>query len=61
MKLENLLKPLTDKCKENKCSHQKCVCGHCSQYHIGRMGECAKINKDLTTCECKKFQPIITK
>lgn len=34
MKPENMLKPLTDKCKDNKCGHKKCHCGHCSQYHI---------------------------
>lgn len=55
MKLENMLKPLTDKCKENKCSHKKCQCGHCSQYHIAGKRECGKINQNLTTCKCKKL------
>ena len=52
MKLES--KPLSDKCKSNKCHHVKCVCGHCSLYHTYKEG-CAKIKSDLTICECKKF------
>ncbi len=55
MKPENILKPLTDKCKEGKCKHKKCSCGHCSQYHFARKGECLKLNLDLTVCTCKKF------
>ena len=57
MKPENILKPLTPKCKEGKCNHKKCKCGHCSQYHLGGKWECLEINQDLTTCNCKKLTP----
>jgi len=43
MKPENYLKPLTSGCKSNRCRHKKCACGHCSQYHFARVGECCKI------------------
>ncbi len=56
MKPENMLKPLTPKCKEGKCKHKKCLCGHCSQYHFARTGECLNLHLDLTTCSCKKFR-----
>jgi len=50
-------KQLTDKCKNGKCNHKKCICGHCSWYHASRKYECWQINQDLTTCNCKKFTP----
>lgn len=56
MKVENILKPLTDNCKVGKCVHKKCKCGHCSQYHISRVGLCCQINQDLTTCGCNLFE-----
>lgn len=56
MKPENILKPLTPKCKEGKCKHKKCSCGHCSQYHFARTDECCKINLNLTTCLCRQFK-----
>ena len=55
MKPENYLKPLTSGCKDNKCTHKKCSCGHCSQYHFAGDGACCKINLDLTTCLCERF------
>lgn len=55
MNPKNILKPLTDKCKNSKCTHKKCICGHCSQYHLSGKWECCKINQNLTTCECKQL------
>lgn len=52
MKKFNLL---TDKCRNNTCSHKKCRCGHCSAYHVFT-GECSKIHENLSTCECNKFK-----
>lgn len=53
---DKILPKFSDKCKKGKCKHPKCTCGHCSRnYHIGRAGECTKINANLTTCKCKKF------
>ncbi len=43
------------KCKDGKCQHKKCACGHCKNYHVW-WGSCTQINLDLTTCNCKKFQ-----
>lgn len=56
MKPENMLKPLTDKCKPGKCKHKKCECGHCSQYHFAKTDECLKLYPNLTTCLCKQFK-----
>ena len=56
MKLGNMLKPLSVKCKSGKCAHAKCVCGHCSQYHISRRRQCCHVSNDLSVCECKIFQ-----
>ena len=56
MKPENYLKPLTSRCKSNRCTHKKCPCGHCSRYHFAWVWECCKINLDLTTCLCKQFK-----
>jgi len=56
MKSKNYLKPLTPSCKTGKCSHKKCRCGHCSQYHFAGSEACCKINSDLTTCKCKQFK-----
>ena len=56
MKPENYLKPLISRCKDNKCPHKKCTCGHCSRYHFGWGWECCKINPDLTTCLCERFK-----
>jgi len=54
---DRILPKFSEICKQNKCKHPKCVCGHCSRnYHIGKTGECTKINLDLTTCRCKKFK-----
>lgn len=60
MRPENMLRPLivegTHTCKEGKCPHKKCKCGHCANYHCPHgQGECGKINLDLTTCHCNKF------
>lgn len=49
------LKDLTDKCKPGKCSHKKCSCGHCRNYHIYD-GPCAKVKENLSTCKCRKFR-----
>ena len=69
MRPENMLKPLTDKCKGNDCKHRKCSCGHCKNYHIGNF-QCTKMfiktNKngeivDGYSCKCKKFVETVTK
>jgi len=55
---DQILPAFSEKCKAGKCKHPICLCGHCARnYHIGRMGECTKMNLDLTTCPCKKFTP----
>lgn len=54
---DRILPKFSEACKKGKCKHPKCECGHCQRnYHIGRNGECTKINEDLTTCRCKKFK-----
>lgn len=58
MRIENMLKPLTDKCSSGKCKHKKCTCGDCSFYHMSRTWECLKLHQNLTTCKCKKFEEI---
>lgn len=53
---DRILYRFSEKCKQNKCKHPICKCGHCSRnYHIGRIGNCTQINENLTTCKCKKF------
>ena len=53
---DKILPAFSEMCKVAKCKHPICECGHCSRnYHIGRTGECVKINPDLSTCGCKKF------
>lgn len=56
MRPENILKPLTLKCRKGKCLHIKCTCGHCSQYHYARTEECLQLSIDLKTCPCKAFR-----
>jgi hypothetical protein len=51
----NMLRPLSEKCKPNKCSHKKCTCNHCARYHMMSREECLQMKQDLTTCQCKKF------
>lgn len=54
---DTILPKFSEACKSNKCKHPKCECGHCQrQYHTGKVGECVKINFDLTTCPCKEFK-----
>jgi len=49
-----ILPVFSEKCKQLKCKHPICKCGHCSQnYHIARIGECIKINLDLSICKCR--------
>ena len=60
MRIENYLKLLTLSCKTGKCSHSKCRCGHCSQYHFAGKGGCCKINQDLSTCSCKSMIKLMT-
>ena len=53
---DRILPKFSEKCKQSKCKHPICKCGHCSRnYHIGKIGECTKINLDLSVCKCKKF------
>lgn len=47
--------PLTEKCKDGECGHEKCECGHCARYHVFRTADCGKVNIDLSTCRCKAF------
>lgn len=63
LKIADKILPINNKvCQKGKCYHQKCKCGHCSRnYHIGKVGECTKINLDLTTCNCKKFNEKLPK
>lgn len=58
-KISNKILPeFKEICKKGKCKHPKCECGHCSRnYHIGKVGECIKLNQDLSTYNCKKFIP----
>lgn len=54
---DRILPKFSETCKAGKCKHPKCECGDCQHnYHIGKVGECTKINLDLTTCKCKKFK-----
>ena len=53
---DRILPKFSEVCKKNKCKHPICKCGHCSRnYHIGRGGECTKINLDLSMCSCKEL------
>lgn len=54
---DQILPKFSEACKQGKCEHPKCECGHCQRnYHIGRTGECTQLNLDLTTCPCKQFK-----
>ena len=52
------LKPLSDKCKDGKCTHKKCDCGHCKNYHLGEW-ECLQISPLLRTCSCRQFYDVV--
>lgn len=53
---DKILPKFSEICSKGKCKHAICACGHCTRnYHIGKTGECTKLNMDLTTCNCKKF------
>lgn len=53
---DRILPKFNEICRLNECKHLKCKCGHCSRnYHIGKFGECTKLNFDLTMCGCKQF------
>lgn len=56
---DKMLPKFSEACKLGKCKHPKCKCGHCQRnYHMSRVGECTKINPDLTTCKCKKYETL---
>lgn len=53
---DKVLPKFSEVCKNGKCKHPVCECGHCQRnYHIGKTGACTKLDLDLRVCKCKQF------